>query len=84
MRPREKKPPATSRCIGFVYHYDPDLSEREALRLIDEALAVGTLTQGVCRRGVLWFNGPPGLGMRKVRAALVAALPGCVQVPDPV
>ena len=67
-----KKPrPSVTRVVGYRLGGDIDLER--VTKLLERALAQGVVTQfdsnKSMERGkdVVWFNGPPGVAMRKLR-----------------
>ena len=71
MKPRSKRKPAATRVVGYRFGGDIDVARVAAL--LDRARAIGVVTQfdstKSAERGkdVVWFNGPPGPAMRKLR-----------------
>lgn len=71
MKPRTKRKPAATRVVG--YRFGGVIDIERATRLLERARSRGVVTQfdstKSADRGkdVIWFNGPPGLAMRRLR-----------------
>ena len=71
MKPRVRRKPAATRVVGYTFGGDIDLSR--VTRLLESARARGVVTQfdstKSAERGkdVVWFNGPPGQALRRLR-----------------
>ena len=69
--PPKKRKPSVTRVVG--YRLGGDIAIERVKKLLERALAQGVVTQfdsnKSMERGkdVVWFNGPPGPAMRKLR-----------------
>ena len=69
--PPKKRKPSVARVVG--YRLGGDIDIERVTKLLERALAQGVVTQfdsnKSMERGkdVVWFNGPPGAAMRKLR-----------------
>lgn len=61
-------PPSKTRVVGYTFEgtFDTDAVERA----LSAAERLGMITQYDVGRGVVWFNGPPGQGLREVRGRI--------------
>lgn len=61
--------PSKTRVVG--YRFEGDFDQPKVDRMLSEALASNVITQYVAKmyseNGVIWFNGPPGEKLRKLR-----------------
>ena len=69
--------PSQTRVVG--YRYEGAFHETTMETLLEKAQAAGIVTQFDTGRGQLvWFNGPPGAALRKVRDQVKAIMAkGC-------
>lgn len=76
-RLRGRAPPKT-RVVGYAFEI-ADEGVVQAEKILDAALVAKTITQFDTGNGFVWWNGPPGEGMRAVKSA-IAAMPGATPV----
>jgi len=66
MRTQGRKRPSKTRVV--LYDYEGDFDESEVERILERAVSKGVVTLFDTGRGhIVWFEGPPGPELRKVR-----------------
>lgn len=69
MKRRRQRKPSQTRIIGYKGAY-PEAAESDVVRALERATAAGLTTQTHAKRGIVWFEGPPGAAFRRLRNGL--------------